>query len=90
MYAQTSLSSKPGFLLSAMNSHAFRWFSAACPVLLFLGFLLLQLKQICRFGSFFLLCMEEKVGGLYLSICKNYLSLTCLNGFFVTFNFDNI
>jgi hypothetical protein len=30
------------------------------------------------------------VGGLYLFVWKNYLSLTCLNGFFAIFNFDNI
>ncbi len=35
-------------------------------------------------------CMKKKVGGLYLSVCKNYISLTCLNGFVTIFNFDNI
>jgi hypothetical protein len=25
-----------------------------------------------------------------LFVCKNYISLTCLNGFFAIFNFDNI
>ncbi len=39
---------KPGFLLSAMHSHAFRWFSAAPLVFLFLGLLPLQLYQIWR------------------------------------------
>jgi len=34
--------------------------------------------------------MEKKVGGLYLFVCKNYISLTCLNGFFAIFNFDDI
>ncbi len=37
-----------------------------------------------------MLCMEKKVGGLHLFVCKNYISLTCLNGFFAIFNFDNI
>jgi hypothetical protein len=32
-------SRKPGFLLSTMHSRAFRWFSAAPLVFLFLGFL---------------------------------------------------
>jgi hypothetical protein len=36
------------------------------------------------------LCMEKDVDGLYLFVCKNYISLTCLNGFFARFNFDNI
>jgi hypothetical protein len=34
--------------------------------------------------------MEKKVGELYLLVCKNYISLTCLNIFFAIFNFDNI
>ncbi len=42
-----------------------------------------------RFGGFFGLCMEKKVGKLYLFVCKNYISLTCLNGFFAIFNIDN-
>ncbi len=42
------LSRKHGFLLSAMHSHTFRWFSAAPLVFLFLGFLPLQLNQIWR------------------------------------------
>jgi hypothetical protein len=46
--------------------------------------------QLNRVGGFFVLCMEKKVGGLYLFVWKNYLSLTCLNGFFAIFNFDNI
>jgi hypothetical protein len=40
------LSRKPGFLLSAMHSRAFRWFSAAPLVFLFIGFLPLQLNKI--------------------------------------------
>jgi hypothetical protein len=28
--------------------------------------------------------LEKKVGGLSLFVCKNYISLTCLNGFFAT------
>ncbi len=43
-----------------------------------------------RFGRFFVLCLEKKVGGLYLIVCKNYNSLTCLNVFFAIFNFDDI
>ncbi len=42
------LSRKPGFLLSAIHSHAFRWFSAAPLIFLFLGLLSLQLNQIWR------------------------------------------
>jgi hypothetical protein len=42
------LSRKPGFLLSAVHSHTFRWFSVASPVFLFLGLLPLQLNQIWR------------------------------------------
>jgi hypothetical protein len=38
----------------------------------------------------FFLCMEKEVGELYLVVCKNYNSLTCLNIFFAIFNFDNI
>jgi hypothetical protein len=34
--------------------------------------------------------MKKKAGGLYLSVCKNYISLTCLNGFLTIFYFDNI
>jgi Leucine-rich repeat (LRR) protein len=30
------------------------------------------------------------LGGLYLIVCKNYNSLTCLIVFFAIFNFDNI
>ncbi len=33
------LSRKPGFLLSALHSHTFRWLSATPLVFLFLGFL---------------------------------------------------
>jgi hypothetical protein len=36
---------KPGYLLSAMHSHAFRWFSASPLVFLLLGLLPLQLSQ---------------------------------------------
>ncbi len=32
------------------------------------------------FGGFFMSCIKKKVGGLYLFVCKNYISLTCLNG----------
>ncbi len=81
------LSRKPGFLLSAMHSHTFRWFSAALLVFLFLGLLPLQLNQIWRI---FCVMYEKKVGGLYLIVCKNYNSLTCLNVFFALFNLDNI
>ncbi len=81
------LSRKPGFLLSVMHSHTFRRFSAAPLVFLFLGLLPLQL---IRFGGFFVFYMEKKVGGLYLIVCKNYNSLTCLIVFFAIFNFDNI
>jgi hypothetical protein len=42
------LSRKPCFLLSAMHSRAFRWFSEAPLVFLFLDFLPLQIKQIWR------------------------------------------
>jgi hypothetical protein len=35
-------------------------------------------------------CMKKKVGGVYLIVCKNYNSLTCLNVFFAILNFDNI
>jgi hypothetical protein len=42
------LSRKPGFLLSVMHSHAFRRFSVASLVFLFLGLLPLQLNQIWR------------------------------------------
>ncbi len=42
------LSRKPGFLLSAMHSHTFRWFSAAPLVFVFLGLLPSQLNQIWR------------------------------------------
>jgi len=40
------LSRKPGFLLSALHSHAFCWLSAAPLVFLFLGFLPLEEKKI--------------------------------------------
>ncbi len=46
--------------------------------------------QLNRVGGYFVLCMEKKVGGLYLFVCKNYISLTCLNDFFAIFKFDNI
>jgi hypothetical protein len=51
---------KPGFLLSAMHSRFFRWFSAAPLGFLFLGFLPLQLNQIWQ-----ILCVmyEEEGGG---------------------------
>jgi hypothetical protein len=51
---------KPGFLLSAMHSRFFRWFSAAPLGFLFLGFLLLQLNQMWQ-----ILCVmyEEEGGG---------------------------
>ncbi len=74
--------------LSAMHSHAFRWFSATTLVFLFLGFLPLQLNYIWRIFS--VLCKEKKVGRLYLFVCKNYISLTCLSVFFTILNFDNI
>jgi hypothetical protein len=59
------LSRKPGFLLSAMHNHAFRWFSAAPPVFLFLGFLSLQLNQILRI--FCVLYGDD--GGRTLLVC---------------------
>ncbi len=62
------LSRKPGFLLSAMHSHAFRWFSAAPLVFLFLGLLPLQLNQIWRI--FF---MYGKGGGWTLFGCLQEL-----------------
>ncbi len=46
------LSRKPGFLISAMHSHTFRWFSDAPLVFLFLGFLPLQLNEIWRIFCF--------------------------------------
>ncbi len=73
------LSRKPGFLLSAMHSHAFCWFS--CSLVFF--------PYSC-ISRFFVSCMEKNVGGLYLFGCKNYISLKCLNGFLAIFNFDNI
>jgi hypothetical protein len=48
VYEQQVLSRKPGFLLSAMHSHTFRWFSAAPLLFVFLGLLPLQLNQIWR------------------------------------------
>jgi hypothetical protein len=42
------LSRNPGFLLLAMHSPTFPWFSAAPLVFLFLGLLPLQLNQIWR------------------------------------------
>jgi hypothetical protein len=65
------LSRKPGFLLSAIHNHAFRWFSAAPLVFLFLGLLPLQLNQIWRIFCVFVLCMKKKLGALYLIVCKN-------------------
>ena len=62
-----SLSRKPGFLLSAVHSRALRWLSAAPLVFLFLGFLPLQIKQICR-----ILCVmygEEGAAERTLFIC---------------------
>ncbi len=70
-----------------------------CTVPHFLGFILLPWFSCSlvffpyswiRFGGFFVLCMEKKVCGLKLFVCKNYISLTCLNGFFAIFNFDYI
>jgi hypothetical protein len=73
-----------------------------CTVTHFVGFLplpwfscsLVFFPYSCiRFGGFFVSCMEnmeKNVGGLYLFGCKNYISLTCLNGFLAIFNFDNI
>ncbi len=66
------LSRKPGFLLSAMHSHAFRWVSAAPLVLLFLGILPLQLNQIWRI--FCVMYGEE--GGWTLFDCLQKLYLT--------------
>ncbi len=69
-----------------------------CTVMHFVGFLPLPWFSCSlfffpyswiRFGRFFVLCMEKKAG-LYLIVCKNYNSLTCLNVFFAIFNFDNI
>ena len=57
-----------------------------------LGFLVpwfspLQLNKIWRI--FCVMYGEE--GGWTLIVClQNYISLTCLNGFFAIFNFDNI
>ncbi len=75
------LSRKPGFLLSAMHSHTFRWFSATPLVFLFLGLLPLQMNEIWRI---FCVMYGEEGGwtGRYLIVCKNYNSLTCLNVFF--------
>ncbi len=70
-----------------------------CTVTHFVGFLPLPWVSCSlvffpyswiRFGRFFVFCMEKKVGGLYLIVCKNYNSLTCLNVFFAIFNFENI
>jgi hypothetical protein len=34
--------------------------------------------------------ISKKVCGLHLYVCKNYISLTYLNGFLAIVNFDNI
>jgi hypothetical protein len=63
------LSRKPGFLLSVMHSHAFRWFSAAPLVFLFLGLLPLQLNQI-----WWIICvMYGEEGGWTLFDCLQKL-----------------
>jgi hypothetical protein len=66
------LSRKPGFLLSAMHSHAFRWFSAAPLVFLFLGLLPLQLYQIWRI--FFVMYGEECGWTLFVWLQKLYIT----------------
>ncbi len=88
VFTDEFLSRKPGFLLSAMHSPTFRWVSAAPPVFLFLGFLLLQLNQIWRIFS--VMYGEEGGWTLFVWLQKLYISLTCLNVFFAIFNFDNI
>ncbi len=55
------LSRKPGFLLSAMHSRAFRWFFAGPLVFLLLGFLLLQAES--DLADFFVCVMYGKEGG---------------------------
>jgi hypothetical protein len=63
---------KPGFLLSAMHSHSFRWFSAAPLDFLFLGLLPLQLYQIWR-----IFCVkygEECGWTLFVWLQKLYLT----------------
>jgi hypothetical protein len=66
------LSRKPGFLLSAMHSHAFRWFSAAPLVFLFLALLPLQLYQIWRI--FCVMYGEECGWTLFVWLQKLYLT----------------
>jgi hypothetical protein len=66
------LSRKPGFLLSAMHSHAFRWFSAAPLVFLFLGLLPLQMYQIWRI--FCVMYGEECGWTLFVWLQKLYLT----------------
>ncbi len=62
------LSRKPGFLLSAVHSHAFCLFSVAPLVFLFLGLLPLQLYQIWR-----IFC-EECGWTLFVWLQKLYLT----------------
>ncbi len=66
------LSRKPSFLLSAMHSHPFCWFSAAPLVFLFLGLLPLQLYQIWRI--FCVMYGEECGWTLFLWLQKLYLT----------------
>ena len=58
----------------------------------FLGFLVPWSSSLTAESDLadFLCCVEKKVDGLYLIVCKNNNSLTCLNVFFAIFNFDNI
>ncbi len=70
--ADEFLSRKPGFLLSAMHSHAFRWFSAAPLVFLCLGLLPLKLYQIWRI--FCVMYGEECGWTLFVWLQKLYLT----------------
>jgi hypothetical protein len=87
VYAQTSFYQKTWLsAFSYAQSHISLVFCCS------LGFLVpwfspLQLNKIWRI---FCVMYGEEMGGLHLFVCKNYISLTCLNGFFAIFNFDNI
>jgi hypothetical protein len=65
------LSRKHGFLISAMHSHAFPWFSCRSMVFLFPGFLLLQLNQIWQI--LYVMYGEEGEGDLFTFLFVHFL-----------------
>jgi hypothetical protein len=84
------LSRKPGFLLSAMHTAQSRISLVFCR---FLGFLVLWFSYLTAESDlvdFLCYVWRRRLVDFICLFAKTYISLTCLNVVFASFNFDNI